>query len=79
MTTLDERLRDVFEELFPDAEVALSDTTTADDIEGWDSLMHINLMYRVEQEFGVQFQGDEMAALADVGELKALLRAKGCG
>ncbi len=76
---LDDRLQRVFDDLFPDAEIEIADTTTSDDIEGWDSLMHINLMFRVEQEFGVQFQGDEMGALSDVGALKQLLRAKGCG
>ena len=75
---LDDRLQRVFDDLFPDAEVQVADTTTSDDIEGWDSLMHINLMFRVEQEFGVQFHGEEMGALSDVGELKQLLRAKGC-
>jgi len=78
VTTLDDRLQQVFEELFPDADVEIDDSTTSDDIQGWDSLMHINLMFRVEQEFGVEFEGEQMGALANVGELRELLRSKGC-
>ena len=70
--TLDERLLKVFHAIFDDT-VELGDDTTADDIEDWDSLHHINLMYLIEEEFGVQFVGNQLAEMADIGELKAYL------
>jgi len=70
--TLDERLLKVFHDIFDDT-VELRDDTTADDIEDWDSLHHINLMYLIEEEFGVQFVGNQLAEMADIGELKAFL------
>jgi acyl carrier protein len=70
--TLDDRLLKVFQTIFDDT-VELRDDTTADDIEDWDSLHHINLMYLIEEEFAVQFAGNQLAEMADVGELKAFL------
>ena len=70
--TLDDRLLKVFHTMFDDT-VVLHDDTTADDIEDWDSLHHINLMYLIEEEFGVRFAGNQLAEMADVGELKAFL------
>jgi len=46
---------------------------TSRDIEGWDSLAHINLMFSIESEFGTQFVGNQLAELSNIGELKALL------
>ncbi len=75
--SLDERLTEVFREVFDDDELEIVDATTADDIEDWDSLQHINLLFAVEPEFGVEFSGVEGGKLADVGARKALLRDKG--
>jgi acyl carrier protein len=51
---------------------------TSQDIAGWDSLAHINLMFAIESAFGMQFIGNELAELKNIGELKALLE-KRCG
>jgi acyl carrier protein len=74
---LHEKLQDVFRDVFNDPKLALTDTTTAADIEEWDSLQHVTLLFRIEDEFGVEFVGDEAASLANVGELAVLLRQKG--
>ena len=54
----------------------LSYGTNAADIEGWDSLAHVTLMFSIEQEFGIQFAGDEFATLSDVGALRTLIEGK---
>ena len=46
-----EKLNEVFRDVFDDEEITVTDATTADDIEEWDSLEHINLLAAVEQEF----------------------------
>jgi acyl carrier protein len=75
---LDEDLTAIFREHFNDPTLELSDSMTAADIPGWDSLQHVTLVYLIEDRFGIEFIGDEAADLADVGALKAQLRAKGC-
>jgi acyl carrier protein len=75
---LREQLQTVFRDVFDDPNLVLSDTTTAADIPDWDSLQHVTLLFRIEDEFDVEFVGDEAAALANVGELESLLAQKGC-
>ena len=50
-----ERLNEVFRDVFDDETIVVGETTTANDIEDWDSLEHINLMAAVESEFGIKF------------------------
>ena len=50
-----ETLNGVFQDVFDDESIVVKEETTADDIEDWDSLEHINLIAAVEQEFGIKF------------------------
>jgi acyl carrier protein len=74
--TLHERLEELFREVFNDDELVLTDETTAADISGWDSVAHINLMFSIEQTFGVQFTGNQLAEFKSIGELKKFLAVK---
>jgi acyl carrier protein len=77
MTLPDEgRLTGIFRTLFNDPGLELRDDLTARDVDGWDSLNHVNLMILIEDEFGVRFTTGEVSALQDVGELKRLLAVK---
>ncbi|MEZ5947363.1 MAG: acyl carrier protein [Hyphomonas sp.] len=75
--SVDDRLSDVFQKVFLNDDLVLADEMTAADIEGWDSLAHINLMFAIEQEFGFQFPGNELAELANIGALKEFIAQKG--
>lgn len=66
------RLADVFRDVF-DREVALTDATTAADVDGWDSLTHITLIGGVEDEFGVKFPMKDVVRLKNVGEMADLV------
>ena len=67
------RLERIFREVFNDDSLILRDDMTSRDIAGWDSLAHINLMFSIESEFDVRFVGNQLAELANIGELKAFL------
>ena len=75
--TLHERLEEIFRSVLNDDQLSLSDDTSAADVEGWDSVAHINLMFSIESEFGIQFAGNELAEFKNVGELKQYLEARG--
>ena len=47
-----ETLNEVFRDVFDDPSITVDDSTTSDDVDGWDSLEHINLIAAIEQEFG---------------------------
>jgi acyl carrier protein len=55
MSELRDRLQNVFRQVFDDPDMVLRDAMTADDVDGWDSLVHVDLMVAVENEFGVKF------------------------
>lgn len=70
------RLTDVFREVFDDDTIEIHDQMTAEEVEEWDSLNHINLIIAVEGEFAVRFTTQEVGNLANVGEFIALLKSK---
>lgn len=76
-------LQDVFRQVFGDDSIVLQDSTTADEIDGWDSMMHINLIIAIEKRFKVKFAAAEIAALKaegqDVGALARLVERKASG
>jgi acyl carrier protein len=71
-----QRLNAIFGDVFDDDTVALKPETTADDVDGWDSLSHIRLVLSVEKAFNVKFSAAEVGKLKNVGELVGLIRAK---
>ena len=63
MDDLRRQMQEVFRTVFDDDAIVLRDEMTSADIDGWDSLMHINLMVAVERRFRVKFATAEIAAL----------------
>jgi acyl carrier protein len=66
----------VFARVFDDETIQLLDATTAQDIPGWDSLTHINLIIEIEEEFDLKFTVDDIAGLKNVGEMVAMVERK---
>lgn len=70
------KLNEVFCDVFDDDDITVTDATTADDIEDWDSLEHINLLAAVEQEFGMKFNMGQVVSMKNVGEMADIIIAK---
>lgn len=68
-----ERLNDVFRDVFDDEDIEVDASTVADDIEDWDSMMHITLIGAVEDEFGVRFKMGEVSTMKNVGEMVKII------
>lgn len=64
-----DRLTEVFRVTFGDETIVLDPAMTADDVEGWDSVSHITLIYAIEDEFGIKFSTRDLEGLACVGDL----------
>jgi acyl carrier protein len=62
-------LTDIFQELFDDDKIVLSADTTAEDIEGWDSFNHMNIIIATEAKFGIKIDFAEIEELQRVGDL----------
>lgn len=76
MTDTLNRLGELFREIFDDDELTISRTTTAADIDEWDSLMHVNIILTVERDFGIRFSSSEVATLLNVGQLADFIKIK---
>lgn len=63
------QLDEVFQDVFDDESIQVNDSTTADDIEDWDSLEHINLVVAIENKFGIKFNMNEVTSMKNVGEM----------
>jgi acyl carrier protein len=68
MPDVRQRVEAIFRELFEDDGLVLKETMTASDIDGWDSLAHINLIIAVESEFGIRFAAAEISGLKGPGQ-----------
>ncbi len=71
-----DELNAVFRQVLEDDTIELTPTTTAEDVEGWDSMNHIFIVVELEKRFGVKFQAAEMEELKNVGELATLVKQK---
>jgi acyl carrier protein len=63
------QIEPIFQQVFNNSEISLSRETTAQDVEGWDSLNHIRLIISLEMELGITFDSNEVAELTNVGDL----------
>lgn len=75
-TEVYDELNGVFRQVLEDDTIELTPATTAEDVEGWDSMNHIFIVVELEKRFGVKFHAAEMEELKNVGELATLLKQK---
>ena len=68
-TEIIEKVQEVFRDVLDNEEIELSRETSAEDIEEWDSLSHIQLIVAIEKAFGIKFTSKEITSWANVGEM----------
>ena len=69
-------IKESMEDVFDLDEIDITASTTADDIEEWDSLSHIRLMVSIERTYGFKFSNSEIESLSNVGDLVKTIEAK---
>jgi acyl carrier protein len=70
------RLQDVFNRIFKDKSVQISDLTSAKDIDGWDSFTHLTLIQEIENEFKIEFKMRELMTMSNVGDMTGIIVGK---
>jgi acyl carrier protein len=71
-----QRLTRVIVQVLGDDQVILTPKTTAEDVPGWDSFNHINIIVGAELEFGVKFTAAELEDLKNVGDFVGLVEKR---
>ena len=68
-TEILEKLNEVFHDVFDNNDIVVTEQTNANDIEEWDSLIHITLISAVEDEFYVSFDMKTVVSMKNVGDM----------
>lgn len=63
------RVQEVFREELEVEDLVLTDETTADDVEEWDSLSHVQLVVALEKAFNIKFTSREILSWDNIGDL----------
>lgn len=64
-----EKMKEICKDVFEDDSLALNETTTATEVDGWDSLSFLTLVNELEQTFGVAFSLDDLVGGGSLGDL----------
>lgn len=73
---LKEQLNEIFCEVFDDDDIRIAEEMTANDVDGWDSLSHVNLIVTIESKFNIRFSQKELLTFKNVGDLISAIRSK---
>ncbi len=71
-----EKLTTIFHDVFKDNTIVLNDEMTAADVENWDSLTHMLMITKVEEDLGIKFKLKELNRLKKVGDLITIVESK---
>jgi acyl carrier protein len=75
-TEIYQKLTTIFRDVFDEDDLSLTPETTADDVDGWDSLTHIRLVLAISKAFAMKFSASEIGNLKNVGEFATLIEKK---
>ncbi len=76
INTIYEKITPIFRDVLENDSLVLSDMLTAEEVPGWDSLAHVNLIVCIENEFDIRFGISELNELKNVGALVRLINSK---
>ena len=75
MTTM-ESMNQIFRMVFDDDAIQILPEMTANDVDGWDSLSHVNLIVAMENSFKIRFTQKELLTFKNVGDLHNRIEIK---
>jgi len=73
---VENRIKKVFAAVFGVDIVSISEDSSPDSIANWDSLRHMNLIVALEEEFGIEFDEEEIMDMLNYNLLSSMIREK---
>ena len=74
---MDHELSTILAAVFNLREDEITDASTMDNIAAWDSLKHMEMIYSVEEHFGIRLTADEIVEMTSVAAVERILKGKG--
>jgi acyl carrier protein len=74
--SIEAALNDIFRMVFDDDSIQIRPDMTANDVDGWDSLSHVNLITTIEVRFNIRFSQKELLKQRNVSDLIADIERK---
>jgi acyl carrier protein len=71
-----EKLQVIFRDCLENEDIVLTPSMTTDDVDGWNSLTHIQIVVAVEKMFRVRFTSKEIMNWKNVGEMSHSILSK---
>lgn len=63
------KLQTVYRDILDDENIVLTEKTTAEDIEEWDSITHVQIVAEIQKVFNIKFSAKEMLLWENVGDI----------
>lgn len=63
------QVQGIFRDILDEASIVLTDETTAKEVEGWDSLTHIQLVVAIEKHFKIKFASKDIFSWKNIADL----------
>jgi acyl carrier protein len=71
-----QNLTPIFQDVLDLPDLELESDSNAQNVEGWDSLAHVNLVVAIEKHYRIRFALGELQGLKNVGEMADLIQKK---
>jgi acyl carrier protein len=69
-------IAEVFEDVMDVDPSELTENSTGDDVEEWDSLSHVRLMVAIERKFATRFSNSEIEAIKNIRDIVDIVLKK---
>ena len=72
---MESRIQKVFQEILEDEDFVLDRGLKREDVDGWDSLTHIELVLGLEKEFQVKFNTQQIMKMQSIEDIIGFLES----
>jgi acyl carrier protein len=67
---------EIFKDILENSKLVITATSSATDVDEWDSLSHIHIVVALEKKYKIKFTTAEMKNMKNVGDLVQIIESK---